>query len=79
MIVLDIHNINKLSKDITKNFNNTINNNWLNENIETIKKTFDIRTKKYNDLTYYNIYLLMITILKNLFDIKLFEKRNTNK
>ena len=77
MNVLDIHNINKLSKDITKNFNNTINNNWLNENIETIKKTFDIRTKKYNDLTYYNIYLLMITILKNLFDIKLFMRKET--
>ena len=77
MNVLDIHNINKLSKDITKNFNNTINNNWLNENIETIKKTFDIRTNKYNDLTYYNIYLLMITILKNLFDIKLFMRKET--
>lgn len=30
MTGLYIHNINKLSKDITKNFNNTINNNWLN-------------------------------------------------
>ena len=37
-----------------------------------LKKTFDIRTKKYNDFNYYNIYLLLITILKNLFDTKLF-------
>ena len=75
MVLLDIHDINNLLKDITKNFNNTINNNWLNDNIEIIKNTFNIRTKKYNDLTYYNIYILLITILKNLFDIKLFIKK----
>ena len=34
MNILDIYNINKLSKDITNNFNNIINNNWLNENKE---------------------------------------------
>lgn len=75
MVILDIHDINNLLKDITKNFNNTINNNWLNDNIEIIKKTFDIKTKKYNNLTYYNIYLMLITILKNLFDIKLFIRK----
>jgi hypothetical protein len=79
MVILDIHDINNLLKDITKNFNNTINNtinnNWLNDNIEIIKNTFNIRTKKYNNLTYYNIYILLITILKNLFDIKLFIKK----
>ena len=67
MVILDIHDINNLLKDIT--------NNWLNDNIEIIKKTFDIKTKKYNNLTYYNIYLMLITILKNLFDIKLFIRK----
>jgi hypothetical protein len=40
----------------------------LNDNIFLIKKLFNIRTNKYNDINYYNIYLLFITIFKNLFD-----------
>ena len=52
-----------LNKDLTKNFNNIIDDEWIKDNINIIKKTFNIRTNKYNDLTYY-IYLLMITILK---------------
>jgi hypothetical protein len=83
MNILEIYNINNLSKEITKKFNITINSNWLSENIIIIIKTFNIRTKKYNDISYYNIYLLMITILKNLFDIKLFIRKeiqiNKNK
>jgi hypothetical protein len=75
MTILNIYKLEELTKDITKNFNNIITNNWLDENLNIIKKTFDIRTKKYNNTTYYNIYLLLITILKNLFDNNLFIKK----
>lgn len=74
MKVLEINRLEELTKDITKNFSNKIENKWLTENIKIIIKTFDIRTTKYNDFTYYNIYLLLITILKNLFDNDLFIK-----
>ena len=77
MKLLIIEDIQKLNKNLTKNFNNIIDNEWIKDNINIIKKTFDIRTKKYNDFTYYNIYLLLITILKNLFDIKLFIRKET--
>jgi hypothetical protein len=83
MLLLEIDNLQLLNKELTKKFKNIINNEWLKENIAIIKKTFDIRTNKYNDLSYYNIYLLLITILKNLFDINLFIKKemqiNKNK
>jgi hypothetical protein len=75
MKLLMIEDIQKLNKDLTKNFNNIIDDEWIKDNINIIKKTFDIRTKKYNDFIYYNIYLLLITILKNLFDIKLFIRK----
>lgn len=38
------------------------------------QKTFNIRTTKYDTLTYYHIYTLLITVLKNLFDVDLFIK-----
>ena len=75
MILLEINNLQSLNKEITKKFNNIIDNVWLKENIKIIKKTFEIRTDKYHNFTYYNIYLLLITILKNLFDTKLFIKK----
>lgn len=77
LYVLDIYKIEKLSKDVTKHFkDDKVDSTWLSENIDTIKKTFEIRTNKYDDLSYYNIYLLLITILKNLFDEKiLIQKR----
>ena len=75
MILLEINNLQSLNKDLTKNFKNNIDNEWLKENIEIIKKTFEIRTNKYHDFIYYNIYLLLITILKKLFDINLFIKK----
>lgn len=68
MKVLNIGELSNMSKELTKNFGQTINNKWLDENISIIKKTFDIRTSKYDTFTYYNIYILLITILKNLFD-----------
>jgi hypothetical protein len=40
-----------------------------------IKNSFNIRSKKYNNFIYYNIYLMMIIILKKLFDIKLFIRK----
>jgi hypothetical protein len=75
MNILNISKLEDLTKDITKNFNNIIKNEWLDENIDIIKKTFDIRTKKYNNFNYYNIYLMIITILKNLFDTNLFIRK----
>jgi hypothetical protein len=75
MTLLEIDDLQSLNKDLTKKFKNIINNEWLKENLDVIKKTFEIRTNKYCDFTYYNIYLLLITILKNLFDINLFTKK----
>jgi hypothetical protein len=79
MKILGINSLDDLNKDIIKKFNNQINNVWLKENLGVIKKTFDIRTKKYDDLQYYNVYLLTITILKNLFDVNLFIKKDIIK
>ncbi len=45
--------------------------------METIKKVFDIRGKKYNNTNYYTIYQLLTTILKNLFDNDLFIVKQT--
>ena len=75
MKILMIDDLHKLNKNLTKNFNNIIYDEWIKDNINTIKKTFDIRTNKYNNFTYYNIYLLLITILKNFFDIRLFIRK----
>ena len=72
MNILEIYNIDNLNKDISKNFNKVLNDKYLVDNINIIKKTFDIRTNKYNNFTYYNIYLLLITILKHLFDEDIF-------
>jgi DNA polymerase III psi subunit len=72
MEVLNISNINNLNKNVTENFHLILDNDWLNNNIKSIKKMFDIRTNKYDNFVYYNIYLLLITILKNLFDVNLF-------
>ena len=77
MKVLEINNLKSLNKNISNNFKNNIDNKWINENIDIIKKSFDIRTNKYNEFTYYNIYLLFITILKNLFDNNLFTRKET--
>jgi hypothetical protein len=57
-----VDNLQLLNKELTKKFKNIMDNEWLKEN-------------KYQDFTYYNIYLLLITILKNLFDINLFIKK----
>jgi hypothetical protein len=72
MKVLNINELSNMTKELTKNFSQMIENKWLDENISIIKKTFEIRTKKYDTFTYYNIYILLITILKNLFDGELF-------
>lgn len=72
MKVLNINGLIGLTKDISNKFGTNINNTWINDNINIIIKTFDIRTNKYNDFKYYNLYLLLITILKNLFDTNLF-------
>jgi hypothetical protein len=81
MNVLNIKDLQSLTKEITANFNTKINNIWLDDNIKIIKKLFNIRTNKYDSFDFYNIYLLLITILKNLFDTDLFivKKLNINK
>jgi hypothetical protein len=72
--VLGIKGLEGLNKDVISNFTKEIENKWLKENIETVKKVFEIRTNKYNDFTYYNIYLLLITVVKGLFDENMFDK-----
>ena len=44
MDILEITDIKLLNKDITKKFEKVIENKWLSENIEVIKRTFEIRT-----------------------------------
>jgi hypothetical protein len=73
--ILSIDTLDGLNKNVISNFTTKINNNWLNENLVTIKKLFEIRTSKYDSMNYYKIYLLLITILKNLFDDDLFIKQ----
>lgn len=75
MEILEITDIKLLTKDITKIFEKVIENKWLIENIEVIKKTFEIKTNKYNEFVYYNIYMLLITIIRNLFDVNLFIRK----
>jgi hypothetical protein len=83
MKVLNIGGFDGLNKDVVGRFEGMINSSWLKENINIIKGVFDIKTKKYNNFNYYNIYLLLITVIKNLFDTDLFTriqiKKNTNK
>ena len=73
MNVLEISSLEDINRDITKKFNLMVNNTWLNENFSTIKKLFEIRGKKYEYFSYYNIYMLLIIILKNLFDEDIFK------
>jgi hypothetical protein len=79
MNLLDIHHLQSLNKTVTDNFTKNIDSVWLTDNIITIKKTFDIRTNKYDTFNYYNIYMLLITILKSLFDNDLFIRRFLKK
>ena len=75
MNLLEIDNLESLNKNVTKNFTRTLDSEWLTNNIATVKKTFDIKTVKYDTFTYYNIYTLLITILKSLFDNYLFIRK----
>ncbi len=70
---LNINNFNELNKDIiSKNTSTIIENTWINDNLDYVKRILEIRTNKYDNFEYYNIYLLFITVIKNLFDIDLF-------
>jgi hypothetical protein len=73
MELLNIISIEHFTKDLTKLFENDIKCIWLDENMDTIKKVFDIRGKKYDNTKYYTIYQLLITLLKNMFDEELFD------
>ena len=67
MKTLGIIKIQDVNKNVCKNFGSKINDEWLNENFEYIKKTFRILGTKYNKNDYYKIYIMMITIMKQLF------------
>ena len=71
--VLEIKDINNLNKEVSKKFNSVVDNNWFVDNLKTIKKVFYIRSKKYDTNNYYNTYMLLITLLKNMFDTDLFK------
>ena len=75
MNLLNIFDLQSLNKNVSKNFTSNINNDWLKDNFNTIKKTFDIRGTKYNAFTYHNIYMLLMTIFKSLFDNNLFKRK----
>lgn len=76
MRVLGICKLEDLNKDICKRFGGVIKDDeWLEENFNYIKKSFRIRTKKYDNKEYYQIYLLMITIMKQLFGSCIIEQK----
>ena len=68
MKVLEINKIENFNKSITKKFNEEVKSPWLESNYESLLKVFDIRTNKYKDRKYYNIYLLLKTTINHLFD-----------
>ncbi len=72
MSILEIDDLTKMTKDITANFKKEIKSEWLNENINIIKKMFNFHNKETDYSNYYKVYLLLIIILKNLFDNNLF-------
>jgi hypothetical protein len=78
MQILEIEKFENLTKDLTDNFQSDLegeNLNKLKKIINSIKFTFNIRTKKYDDFSYYNIYLLCVTLLRQLFDVNMFKRK----
>jgi hypothetical protein len=68
MKVLGISKLEDLNKDVCRRFGEVIKDDeWLEDNYEYIKKVFRIRTNKYDNKEYYQLYLLMITLIKQLF------------
>jgi len=57
---------------ILNKFDQKINSEWINNNLDYILKIFDIRSEK--SVKYYDLYLLMITMFKHLFDKCLLNK-----
>ena len=77
MKVLGILKLEDLNKDVCKRFGGFIKNEWLDNNLNYIKKTFRKSTNKYDNKEYYQIYLLMITIIKQLFGSGIVMKTET--
>jgi len=75
MEILNINSFKDFNKDLTKLFDTDVSCDWLNENLNIIKKVFNIRGKKYNNNKYYTIYQLLIKLMKNMFDEKLFDSK----
>jgi hypothetical protein len=63
----------------SKNFKNKIEDKWLLENIETIKKVYRIRGKEYIDFNkeegYKRLYDLSIVLIKNLCGSEIIDKK----
>lgn len=68
-----------LTKDVCKKFKEVVKDEWLDNNFNYIKKTFRKSTKKYDNKEYYNIYLLMITIMKQLLGSNIVKKCKYSK
>ena len=79
MGILNIDGLEGLNKGVVDRFDGVVNNKWLKDNLESIKGIFDFHTDKYDDFNYYNIYLLLINILKNLFDVNLLTRIQLRK
>jgi len=79
MKTLDIYSLHNINKDLTTHFTLYFKNKWLSDNFNYIKKTFRITSNKYNHINhnfhFYQIYLLMITIIKQLFGNKIVRKK----
>ena len=69
--ILNIFPLENLTIDISNKFNSVIDNQWLNDNLMTIIKTFRFSENKYNTNNYYKLYQMYISMLKQLFDEEL--------
>ena len=76
---LGIMRLEDLTKDVCKRFKEVVKDEWLDNNFGYIKKSFRIRTKKYDNKKNYDIYLLMITIMKQLIGSDIVKKYKYSK
>ena len=72
---LEIYKLEDLNKDISKKFTSKINNLWINDNLEYIKKVFRKTPRKYLKNCYYKNYIFLISIIKQLFGNIIIKKK----
>jgi hypothetical protein len=58
----------KLEKFVQK-----VKSQWINDNLNIILEIFGLKNNEYEEMYYYNFYLLMITMLKHVFGTDLFQ------